>query len=62
MSWKPIETAPKNIEILVWDAHYNEPMVAERTSNFWMLKDEFIHKDKATFSAWMPIPEPPCAK
>ena len=60
MNWKPIETAPKNQEILVWDG-----------KDIWLVNTEYemypkhngcgccsssVHEEA---THWMPMPEPP---
>lgn len=65
--WQPIETAPKDVEIIVFDPT-NEPPVFTATQLYeWVcsVEDRYAPRDEYFGDApkkpthWMPLPEPP---
>lgn len=41
MTWQPIETAPKNIPILLWDSVQQMCVVANNHYNTWFVNDTY---------------------
>jgi hypothetical protein len=63
MNWKPIETAPKDQELLIYgySAEYRDvPMMGVATwqpySKVWVVTDGFYFSEALN---WMPLPTPP---
>ena len=57
MKWEPIETAPKDTNILGWGEHMGMRTIEVDPDGFaW--SDEGRHPVGA-FTRWMPLPEPP---
>ena len=64
--WSPIETAPKNVPVLVFDGHAIS--VAERCLGRWyaLVSDEPVRQEDGSMAVveptcWMPLPNPPGA-
>ena len=61
--WQPIETAPKEVTVLLWKPKTQEQYVAAKVSGEhgpgWYTPDGF-----EIFNAthWMPLPDPPCPR
>ncbi len=65
-SWSPIETAPKNVPVLVFDGHVIS--VAERCLGCWytLFGDEPARQEDGSMAiveptCWIPLPNPPGA-
>ena len=65
-SWFPIETAPKNVPVLVFDGHAIS--VAERCIGRWyaLVGDVPVWREDRSMAiveptCWMPLPDPPGA-
>ena len=63
-SWSPIETAPKNVPVLVFDGHATS--VAERCIGRWyaLVGDKTVRREDRSMAVveptcWMPLPDPP---
>jgi hypothetical protein len=63
-SWSPIETAPKNVPVLVFDGHAIS--VAERCIGRWyaLVGDKTVRREDRSMAVvkptcWMPLPDPP---
>ena len=55
MEWQPIETAPKDGMVLVWDGY---PRIAWQERGVWRDSDEFFAQ-ALNPTHWMPLPDPP---
>lgn len=56
MEWMPIETAPKQTDVLVWKKAIGKQAVAEFVDEEWF-DDCGALNAKPTH--WMPLPQPP---
>ena len=57
--WQPIETAPKDANVLVFDSDRNvvgEAFFDHAESDCWVWADEMLVSDP---TLWMPLPQPP---
>lgn len=61
MGWQPIETAPKNDDILVFVPQSKECFVAwwSKKERVWLWFDVGNQMHYCTPSHWMPLPKPP---
>jgi hypothetical protein len=60
--WQPIETAPKDVEILVWSQYQDTAYLAICDDQQWWTPDWWPEKwTEWLYSPthWMPLPEPP---
>lgn len=62
-AWQPIETAPKDRFVLIYDPNVNSVHVAMWTQEVedWVPEGWDMYSDTVDASHWMPIPEPPNA-
>jgi hypothetical protein len=54
--WQPIDSAPKNADILVWHNGYTSVVSWEVMSDGWLVVEN-IYVENPTH--WMPLPDPP---
>lgn len=62
--WQPIETAPKDTEVLICGLAYGKPYsaVAKLEDGIWMLfdpLDDSYSAESYGHTHWMPLPAPP---
>ena len=65
MEWKPIESAPRDVAILVYGAGIQCVMICRSRSEFWALDgDDGYEGDYVikTPTHWMELPSPPKAE
>lgn len=60
--WQPIDTAPEDKEVLVWQPNWPRMIVAsrgttERNANRWFTRELL----ESTPTLWQPLPEPPAS-
>lgn len=68
MNWQPIETAPKDLKIIVWLADEGFPVMAtyrmldqgkdEEWEGFWLWEMDY-GQDFHDITHWMHLPPPP---
>ena len=56
--WKPIETAPKYEDVLVYEADIETVSIAHFNGKFW-IGDDNMKLEASAFTHWMPLPAPP---
>jgi Protein of unknown function (DUF551) len=58
--WQPIETAPENEMVLIWDGEHvytaSYEYKHEMQTQVWLESNDFWISD---VTHWMPLPEPP---
>ena len=72
MEWKPIETAPEDVYVLIWEMFLDVPCVAIKRDGMWRASQEHVDAkggwEGATVVSdicdnyvthWMPLPDPP---
>lgn len=64
MSWRPIETAPRAVDVLLW-TKLGFAMVALRYEEGHRCEDAWLTYDGSEVrepTHWMPLPEPPAGE
>lgn len=60
IGWQPIETAPKNITVLVWNDDFVSMAIFNRVMGRWVdYCDNPSFCDGEYLTHWMPLPDPP---
>ena len=57
--WQPIDTAPENTDVLVWEAYGEQFVVAQQEDGCWVAV--WSGEPIGDVTHWMPLPEPPSA-
>lgn len=58
--WQPIETAPKEVKVIVWSQAIVCPCIAYRIEGQWADSEgDWDLRDDEQPTHWMPLPEPP---
>lgn len=59
--WQPIETAPSDTPLLVWQPNWPRMIVARRGTEYRGTADKWFDSEgyTSTPSHWMPLPESP---
>ena len=58
MEWQPIETAPDNELMLVWQEMTGICLREKRDDDFWC-ENNFLDDSELEVTHWMPLPDPP---